>query len=59
MEYDLIYPEDVRSILKAGCIVAAVYFDDDELLSFGVDENSFELKKSIINFVFSSDVFAF
>lgn len=50
MECDLIYPEDIRDMHDVGCIVAAAYFDDDELLSFGVDKNSYEVREQFINY---------
>lgn len=44
MEYDLIYPERQWEMFDAPCIVAAVYFDEDELIGFGVPEDSLEVQ---------------
>lgn len=44
MEYDLIYPEKQGEMYDAPCIIAAVYFDEDELIGFGVPEDSLEVQ---------------
>lgn len=46
MEFDIIYPENKTDAFDAECIIAAVFFDDNELLSFGVKSNSPELDDS-------------
>lgn len=43
MEFDLIYPENKSDAFDAECVVAAVFFDEEELLSFGVKSDSQEL----------------
>lgn len=43
MECDLIYPEKLGELFDAPCIVAAVYFDEDELKRMGVPEDSLEV----------------
>lgn len=43
MEFDLIYPERKEDAFDAKCVIAAVFFDDEELQKFGVDSNSWEL----------------
>ena len=49
MECDLIYPESESEMFDAPCIVAAVYFDDEELISFGLNESAFELDNAFID----------
>ena len=49
MEFDLIYPERKEDAFDAECVIAAVFFDDEELQSFGVDSNSWELNDSFYN----------
>lgn len=44
MEYDLIYPETKREMYKVPRVVAAVYFDEDELIDLGVPEDSYEVQ---------------
>lgn len=39
MEFDIIYPEKKRDAYDSECVIAAVFFDEDELLSFGVNKN--------------------
>ena len=34
MEFDIIYPENKADAFDAGCVIAAVFFDEDELLAF-------------------------
>lgn len=43
MEFDLIYPERKEDVFDAECVITAVFFDDEELQSFGVDSSSWEL----------------
>ena len=49
MEIDLVYPERREDAFDAECVIAAVFFDNDELLSFGVDSNSWELDDAFEN----------
>lgn len=42
MQYDLIYPED-ESQLENVCVIAAAYFDPEELIGLGVDPTSPEV----------------
>ena len=48
MEYDLIYPESEREMLDVPCIVAAVYFNKDELIAVGVDPDAMELDDAFV-----------
>ena len=50
MEFDLIYPENKSKAVDAECVIAAVFFDEDELLSFGVKSDSPELDDAFYNF---------
>lgn len=50
MEVDLIYPEKKEDAFDAPCVIAAVFFDDVELLSFGVDSNSLELDDAFYDY---------
>lgn len=50
MEFDLIYPERRADAFDAECIVAAVFFDDEELQAFGVDSDSWELNDAFYAF---------
>lgn len=43
MEFDIIYPKREKDAFDAECVIAAVFFDEDELLSFGVGKDSPEL----------------
>ena len=43
MEFDILYPERRKDAFDADCVIAAVFFDEDELLSFGVKSDSLEL----------------
>lgn len=49
MEFDLIQPERKEDAFDAECVIAAVFFDDEELQSFGVDSNSWELNDAFYN----------
>lgn len=50
MEFDIIYPENKTDAFDAECIIAAVFFDDNELLSLGVKSNSPELDDSFYSY---------
>ena len=43
MEFDLLYPVSEREMMEAPCIVAAVYFNKDELIEIGVNPDAMEL----------------
>lgn len=45
MLYDLIYPVDESSLRTIPCVVAAAYFDSDELKGFGVDPSAWEVRE--------------
>ena len=49
MEFDLIYPERREEVFDAECIIAGVFFDEEELLSFGVDSKSWEFNDAFYN----------
>lgn len=50
MDFDLIYPGDTNQILKVPCMIAASYFDPEELIRLGVDPDAEE-----VNYPFSDD----
>lgn len=50
MEFDLIYPERREDAFDAECVIAAVFFDGDELQRFGVDSNSLELDDAFYDY---------
>ncbi len=50
MDFDIIYPENRAEAFDADCVIAAVFFDDEELLSFGVDKNSHELDDAFYDY---------
>ena len=50
MEIDLVYPERREDAFDAECVIAAVFFDNDELQSFGVDSNSWELDDTFYDY---------
>lgn len=50
MEFDLIYPEKKTDVFNAGCVVVAVFFDEEELVSFGVKSDSLELDDAFYNY---------
>lgn len=50
MEFDIIYPENRAEALDAACVIAAVFFDEDELLAFGVKDDSLELDEAFYHF---------
>lgn len=50
MEFDIIYPENKADAFDAGCVIAAVFFDEDELLAFGVKGDSLELDEAFYHY---------
>lgn len=50
MEFDVIYPENKADAFDAECVIAAVFFDEDELLAFGVKGDSLELDEAFYNY---------
>lgn len=50
MEYDLLYPERLGQMIDVPCIIAAVYFNEDELISLGVPQDSAEVQEPFWNF---------
>lgn len=50
MEFDIIYPENKADAFDAECVIAAAFFDEDELLAFGVQNDSLELDDVFYNF---------
>lgn len=50
MDFDLIYPDNKKDALDAECVVAAVFFDEEELLSFGIKDDSYELDDAFYDF---------
>ena len=50
MEFDIIYPERREDAFEAFCVIAAVFFDEDELLSFGVKSDSLELDDAFYDY---------
>ncbi|MDE6378034.1 MAG: hypothetical protein K2K72_04745 [Duncaniella sp.] len=48
MEYDLIYPQDESLAKHVPCVVAAAYFDRDELIGLGVDPASYEVNACFV-----------
>ncbi len=50
MDFDIIYPENSADAFDSECVIAAVFFDEDELLSFGIDKNSLELDEVFYNY---------
>ena len=50
MEFDIIYPENTAEALDAECVIAAVFFDEEELLSFGVKQDSLELDDAFYSY---------
>jgi len=50
MEFDIIYPEKKVDALDAECVIAAVFFDEEELLSFGVWGDSLELDDAFYDY---------
>ena len=50
MEFDILYPERTEDAFDADCVIAAVFFDEDELLSFGVKSDSLELDDAFYDY---------
>ena len=50
MEFDILYPERREDAFEADCVIAAVFFDEDELLSFGVKSDSLELDDAFYDY---------
>ena len=50
MEFDILYPERRKDAFDAECVIAAVFFDEDELLSFGVKSDSLELDDAFYDY---------
>ena len=50
MEFDILYPERREDAFDAECVIAAVFFDEDELLSFGVKSDSLELDDAFYDY---------
>lgn len=50
MEFDILYPERREDAFDAECVIAAVFFDEDELLSFGVNSDSLELDDAFYDY---------
>lgn len=50
MEFDILYPERREDAFDAECVIAAVFFDEDELLSFGVKSDSLELNDAFYDY---------
>ena len=47
---DILYPERREDAFDADCVIAAVFFDEDELLSFGVKSDSLELDDAFYDY---------
>lgn len=50
MEFDILYPKRREDAFDAECVIAAVFFDEDELLSFGVKSDSLELDDAFYDY---------
>lgn len=50
MEFDIIYPENKADVFDAECVIAAVFFDEDELRAFGVKSDSLELDEAFYGY---------
>lgn len=50
MEFDIIYPEKKADAFDADCVIAAVFFDENELISFGVKSDAIELEDPFYDF---------
>ncbi|MDE6484408.1 MAG: hypothetical protein K2L14_03315 [Duncaniella sp.] len=48
MQYDLIYPADFGTLKTVPCIIAAAYFNADELIGFGVDQEAMEIDDAFV-----------
>lgn len=49
MQYDIIYPDDESHIQETPCVIAASYFDADELIGFGVNPDADEVHEPFID----------
>ena len=50
MEFDIVYPENKADVFDAECVIAAVFFDEDELYAFGVKSDSLELDEEFYGY---------
>ena len=50
MEFDILYPEKREDAFDAEYVIAAVFFDENELLSFGVKSDSLELDDAFYDY---------
>lgn len=50
MDFDIIYPENRTDAFDSECVIAAVFFDEKELLSFGISKNSLELNDAFYDY---------
>lgn len=50
MEFDIIYPENAADVFDVECVIAAVFFYEDELNAFGVKSDSLELDEKFYNY---------
>ncbi|MDE5880127.1 MAG: hypothetical protein K2H60_00220, partial [Muribaculaceae bacterium] len=48
MLYDLIYPINEGKIQEVPCVIAAAYFDREELIGFGIDSKSYEVNEPFV-----------
>ena len=49
MDCDLIYPSESRLMRTAPSIIAAAYFNEEELVSFGVEPSALELNEAFVD----------
>lgn len=49
MNYDLIYPADENQAHRAPCVIAAAYFEPEELIALGVNQDSEEVNQPFSN----------
>ena len=49
MQYDIIYPQDDRQLHTVPCVIAASYFDADELIRFGVNPEAYEVDSAFVD----------
>lgn len=50
MEFDIIYPENKADVFDSEYVIAAVFFEEEELLAFGVEKDSYELDDTFYNY---------
>jgi len=50
MDFDIIFPENIADAYDAECVIAAVFFDDNDLLSFGLTSDSYELDDAFYDY---------